>query len=476
MANTASQVETWSSFYNNNKEEIPILQAAYEMSFENHDTMTQALNQLGNELVLRTATLPHNFVLLPGSSTQGKVLLLHHCFTVSEPGERPILVGVNGNRYSSPFKAFDPDDATVSLKPPTVVAHKPRVSTRSKPVASNNPQVPKHFIPTLRQFLEVEDKNHFMRLAGDDSGHEVKTLAESPTSFLLHPEIFICLEGAKEIRAREAALIIIRAIIQSYNPAKTQHNGSNSTNSDPPESQHKRSNSSHSEDEESQEADNTKIGLEFSLPATRCYRLLVFLWAISNGMGIQTDIDDPLESRITNACMLHTRQELMPAIHPALTQPITAGGFAGDPATMPALVQNLNAMAKHALRSTKRDEHKISMISRLSSKQSELFTLLSVKDWRDYKPQLSKLRPAATGRPRPLQSDEPHHIRNARLARNSRQTRNHPILLYGFCRHRYRNPTKRVHEIHVPPQEHSPTFVTSGLKAISLPPSRRHQG
>jgi hypothetical protein len=80
-------------------------------------------------------------------------------------------------------------------------------------------------------------------------------------------------------------------------------------------------------------------------------------------MGTQTDIDDPPESRITHPRMLHTRQELMPAIRPALTQPITAGGFAGDLATMPALVQNLNVMAEHALRSAKRDEHKTSMIS-----------------------------------------------------------------------------------------------------------------
>ncbi len=62
MATTTSQVETWSAFYNSNKEEIPTLQAAYEMSFEHYDTMTQALNQLGDELVLRTATLPHNFM------------------------------------------------------------------------------------------------------------------------------------------------------------------------------------------------------------------------------------------------------------------------------------------------------------------------------------------------------------------------------------------------------------------------------
>jgi hypothetical protein len=269
MANTTSQVETWSSFYNNNKEEIPTLQAAYEMSFENHDTMTQALNQLGDGLVLRTATLPHNFVLLPGSSAQGKVFLLHRCFTVSEPGERPILVGVNGNRYLSPFKAFDPDDATVSLKPPTVVARKPKVSTRSKPVAPHQPPDSKHFIPTLRQFLEVEDGNHFMGLAGDGSGQEVATLAEWPTSFLLHPEVFICLDGAKEIRALEAALVIIRAIIQAYNPTQAQRNGSDSSNSDnPAQAQRNRSNSSHSEDEESQEADNTKNGLKFSVMAT----------------------------------------------------------------------------------------------------------------------------------------------------------------------------------------------------------------
>jgi hypothetical protein len=100
-------------------------------------------------------------------------------------------------------------------------------------------------------------------------------------------------------------------------------------------------------------------------------------------MGTETDINDPPESRITDARMLHTWQELMPAICPALAQPIAAGGFAGDPANMHALVQNLNAMAEHALRSAKRDEHKTSMISQLSSEQSELSTLLSAKDWRD---------------------------------------------------------------------------------------------
>jgi hypothetical protein len=187
MANTTSQVETWSSFYECNKEEIPTLQAAYEITFANYDTMTQALNQLGDELVLRTATLPHNFVILPGPTNQGKILLLHHCLTVSEPGERPILVGVNGNRYSSPFKAFDHDDAAISLKPPVAITEAPRISTRSRPMAPNDARENPHSIPTNQQFLEVDDDNDFRGLVGDRNGQEIETLAEWPTSFLLHP-------------------------------------------------------------------------------------------------------------------------------------------------------------------------------------------------------------------------------------------------------------------------------------------------
>jgi hypothetical protein len=376
MANTTSQVETWSSFYECNKEEIPTLQAAYEITFANYDTMTQALNQLGDELVLRTATLPHNFVILPGPTNQGKILLLHPCFAVSEPGERPILVGVNGNRYLSPFKAFDPNDATISLKPPAAaITEAPRISTRSRPIAPNDTRENPHSIPTLRQFLEVNDDNDFRGLVGDRNGQEIETLAEQwPTSFLLHPEAFACLGGAKEIRAHEAGLIIIKAIIEAYNPAEdASQKGSHSTDNG-------------SDKEESHEA--ARKGPDLSDTAARCYRLLVFHWAIFNGMGTETEIGDPPESRIMDARMIHTRQELMPPIRQAPAQ--QSGGFASDPATLPVLVQNLNAMAEHALRSAKRDEHKTSMISRLSSDQSKLFTLLSAKDWRDYKPALSE--------------------------------------------------------------------------------------
>ncbi len=179
------------------------------------------------------------------------------------------------------------------------------------------------------------------------------------------------------MRAHAAGLIIIQAIVQAQDPNEgTRRNELKSSDDD-------------SNKTESQEADSTANDLDLSQTATRCYRLLVFLWAVSNGMGTATEIDDPPESRITDARMIHIRQELMPPIRQAQTQQSMVGGFANDPGTMPALVQNLNAMAEHALQSAKRAEHKTSMISQLSSEQSELFTLLSAKDWNDHKPALS---------------------------------------------------------------------------------------
>jgi hypothetical protein len=161
------------------------------MMFANYNDMTHTLNQIGDELVLIMATLPHNFIILPGSTVQGKILLLlDHCFIVSETtGERPILVGVNGNQKSSPYKAFDPNDATVSLISPRAVAPPPGVSTQSTSLESNDSQASKTSIPTLQQFLEVDYGNAFNGLTGIGSGEKVETLVEWLASFFFHPEI-----------------------------------------------------------------------------------------------------------------------------------------------------------------------------------------------------------------------------------------------------------------------------------------------
>jgi hypothetical protein len=91
-------------------------------------------------------------------------------------------VGVNGHQQLSPFKkAFEPDDATVSLRPLTANALPPGF------LPEEHPNNPKTLSPTLRleqEFLEEDDGNDFKRLTGAEGGEEVETLAEWPTSFL----------------------------------------------------------------------------------------------------------------------------------------------------------------------------------------------------------------------------------------------------------------------------------------------------
>jgi hypothetical protein len=122
-----------------------------------------------------------------------------------------------------PFKAFDIDDATISLKPPAAITEAQQISTSSRPIAPNDARENPHSIPRLQQFLEVNDDNDFRGLVGDENGQEIETLAEWPTSFLLHPKAFACLGGAKEIRAHEAGLIFIKATIEPTTQPKTLH-------------------------------------------------------------------------------------------------------------------------------------------------------------------------------------------------------------------------------------------------------------
>jgi hypothetical protein len=177
-----------------------------------------------------------------------------------QPGEMSYPCGGEWKLILVPFKAFDPNDATVSLKPPTAITQRPKVSTQSKRIASNDTQESKHFIATLQEFLEVDDENDFVRgLAGYDKGQEVETLAKWPASFLLHHKVCACLGRAKETWAQEAALIIIWAIIQAYNPAADQNTRRKDSTS---------SNNS-SNKEESQDGNSTKNSLKLLELATR---------------------------------------------------------------------------------------------------------------------------------------------------------------------------------------------------------------
>jgi hypothetical protein len=85
MATATSKVEIWMAFYDSNRDQIPTPPPKQLMRWcsPNYNKITQDLDQLGDELVVRMATLALNFIILPGFTVQGKILLLiHHCFAV----------------------------------------------------------------------------------------------------------------------------------------------------------------------------------------------------------------------------------------------------------------------------------------------------------------------------------------------------------------------------------------------------------
>jgi hypothetical protein len=108
----------------------------------------------------------------------------------------PIVAGVLGNQRSSPFKAFDPDKAVSRLEPPVTKTRSHRSKT----------------IPTIEQFLKVKVANELKQLKGSTTGENIDGLTNWPTSYIIHPKIFILLGGVQSLRADDAAIIIINGI------------------------------------------------------------------------------------------------------------------------------------------------------------------------------------------------------------------------------------------------------------------------
>ena len=162
------QTDTWTLFYKANKTKTPTLQAAYHTSFADYDEMTLAMTGLRDNSIFWVVTYPHNFLLLPESPESGNIQIIHQGFTLALLGVPPIVAGVSWNRRSSPFKAFDPDEAVSSLEPPTT---KTRSNSSKK-------------IPTIEQFLKVKSTNELKRLEGPSTGERQHRRADQLAELL----------------------------------------------------------------------------------------------------------------------------------------------------------------------------------------------------------------------------------------------------------------------------------------------------
>ena len=224
-------------------------------------------------------------------------------------------------------------------------------------------------------FLKAETDEEFQSLEGDDGVKKINNLKDWPNCFLAYPNVFNQLNSQRQVKASIAGIVLVEAILATDRP-------------EPP----------NNDEEDTDEGDETEILFEpkanriKSHPiGIKCYDLLVYLWSIANGFRVAVPLADPPDSDLVDARSQAISAELQPAetaqAQPAPpTQLPTAGS---DPELIPALVKNLQAMTENQLKETERETKKRSMTSRLSIEASDMFTLLSTKDWSAKNPKMN---------------------------------------------------------------------------------------
>jgi hypothetical protein len=110
---------TWTEYYEQEGGNIPaMLQFTNNNELKHFDLMTLGMTNDPAALLGATSTYPYNWMIVAGPTTQGRVNIIHHAFSVAEStNDDPKIVGVMGDRKTSALKPFDPAGATRTLNP-----------------------------------------------------------------------------------------------------------------------------------------------------------------------------------------------------------------------------------------------------------------------------------------------------------------------------------------------------------------------
>jgi hypothetical protein len=342
-----------------------MLQFTNNKELKHFDLMTLGMAGVPVALLGATSTYPYNWMIVAGPTTQGRVNIIHHAFSVAEStNDDPKIVGVTGDRKTSALKPFNPAVATRTLNPKTTVTR-----TRSDKK-----------IPSIQQFLVAPSPHDFQTLAGKEEEEPICTLDKLPNLLWIHKTVFSALEGKASMRAVDAAMQIIAQI--KTNIATTG-------------------------DDDEEEDDPDAV----TTMQRDCHLLLTFLWAVANGFGQNIPLTDPPDTPIFHA----KGQQLMDEIYglpatmarAATGTPVPAAGAPPSgsliDALLPALVQNLSASTTMFLKTADREAQKndilsklatdsatlFAVLSKLATDSATLFAVLSAGHWRDTAPVLN---------------------------------------------------------------------------------------
>ncbi len=163
-----------------------------------NETTTSHLND-PNGLRLSVASNKFNFVLVTGPAKI--VLFIHSAILIPQSiGKPPIIVGIQGNRSTSPFRVIPAEAITTASR-----TGRATVSSYSR-----------WRIPSLKQFLEVENEEEFESLKADESTEEEEKnkpdFFQRPNHVFCHPFMIFALEGRGSIGAGEAGVKVVEQL------------------------------------------------------------------------------------------------------------------------------------------------------------------------------------------------------------------------------------------------------------------------
>ena len=154
---------SWVDYYIKAAEELQGPIAVFENGYSVYDSLVESYINDSTKFIDKIERNPNfSFLLLP-TATRG-VLNVTHCNTLFEDASETIIIGVNGTRFTSPWKVISSDNVVKPLRTPS----------RRSPILS---------IPSLESIINCSSSEEFNNLTGEEEGAELQQPHEGPMYF-----------------------------------------------------------------------------------------------------------------------------------------------------------------------------------------------------------------------------------------------------------------------------------------------------
>lgn len=338
---------TWTAFYARHRDDEGAIQSLFDREVKEFVDMTVNHFEEPHKLAQTIAGSAYaNVLLVPG--TQGRVNVLHHGFSCNTPSGFS-LIFIQGNLSDCAyFKTLPIKEATDPIRA-TVEGRRSNTTLNC---------------PTLVAMLGVATSDEFAEL--EPQGNAI--LRKKPNHMLIPPAIFLLVEGANTVRAKELAIAIIAA-----------------TRIDPEE-----------DDEEEAERKRT-VAKEWELT-------LAFLWASENNGLTPITLGDIRGNPTLNQLIMSIKDKLRPRNdrnddeREERTEEASAWAISSQ-----SIVQELNRMHENREAEKSLKAATLSLLKTLGPEARNLFTALSTTDM-TVAPTMSDFMTNLTMTPTPLKA------------------------------------------------------------------------